>query len=94
MDIDLVWSCSRFAINPDGPHTDVEGLKESIRQHGIREPLVLETSGPRVKKFNVPYFLIDGNHRLKAAKDLGLTEVPVRFIKQWHLTLTTKCDTI
>ncbi len=82
MDTDFVWGCSGQKINPDYPldRANVDRLKESIREHGILTPLVLETAGPRVKKFNLPYFLIDGNHRLKAALELGLKTVPVRKI--------------
>src|SRR3990172_2298752 len=39
-----------------------------VRAHGIREPLVL----------NAEDELLDGYHRLKAAKALGLEEVPYR----------------
>src|SRR3990170_9044683 len=39
-----------------------------VKAHGIREPLVL----------NADDELLDGYHRLKAAKALGLEEVPYR----------------
>ncbi len=85
MDIDLVRSCSAYAFFPDvlgnfAKREKIDALKESILEHGILEPLVLETSGPRVEKYHVPYYLVDGIHRLQAATELGLDTVPVRFI--------------
>lgn len=56
----------------------IDSLKESIRVEGILEPLLLECQGPRIERMNVDAFLIDGNHRLIAAKELGMKHVPVR----------------
>lgn len=58
----------------------IDELKESIAKHGILEPLILETKGPRIKRKGVKAFLIDGNHRLIAAKELGLETVPVKIV--------------
>ena len=58
----------------------IDELKESIKEHGILEPLILETTGPRIKRKGVKAFLIDGNHRLIAAKELGLETVPVKIV--------------
>lgn len=49
-----------------------EGLKISIQAFGIKEPLIVE------KESNI---VIAGNRRLKAAQELGLTEIPVIFRK-------------
>ena len=46
------------------------GLVESIKQHGILEPLLVRPVG-------LAYELIAGERRYRAAKDAGLTEVPV-----------------
>jgi ParB family chromosome partitioning protein len=49
----------------------MKGLVESIKQHGILEPLLvrpLDTGG---------YELVAGERRYKAAKEVGLSEVPV-----------------
>ena len=43
-------------------------LIESIREHGIKEPLVVSADG----------FLLSGHRRLEAARYLCLSEVPVR----------------
>lgn len=45
-------------------------LAESIRVHGIVQPLI-------VKKRNNRYFIIAGERRFRAARIAGLTEVPV-----------------
>ncbi len=51
------------SMRPD----EYKQLRESIRLYGMREPL--EVIGDEV---------LDGAHRLRAAKEIGLTEVPVR----------------
>ena len=56
----------------------IDALKESIRVEGILEPLLLECQGPRIERMGVEAYLIDGNHRLWAAKELGHKHVPVR----------------
>lgn len=52
-------------------------LVDSIRQHGIREPLIM-IYGQQSGKLQ----LGEGNHRLAAAQQLGLSHVPVRVIRQ------------
>lgn len=64
-----------IAANPYQPrtvfdHEDLESLIESIRQHGIIQPLV-------VTKAAEGYELIAGERRLRASKILGLATVPV-----------------
>ncbi|MFK7910584.1 MAG: ParB/RepB/Spo0J family partition protein [Akkermansiaceae bacterium] len=49
----------------------LEELMESIRQHGIIQPLI-------VRKVNGNYELIAGERRWRASKELGLTAVPIR----------------
>ncbi len=61
--------------NPHQPrlHFDEEKLKElteSIKEHGILQPLVVTKKGEQ-------YELIAGERRLQAAKKAGLTTVPV-----------------
>ncbi len=56
----------------------IETLKASIRIVGILEPLLLECEGPRIERKGVEAYLIEGNHRLIAAKELGMKTVPVR----------------
>ncbi len=74
---------SKIKPNPDQPrkNIDLEDLKElsqSIREHGILQPLVvtkLERETPR--GVEVEYVLIAGERRLEAAKLAKLREVPV-----------------
>lgn len=49
---------------------ELDALAASIREHGILQPLVAQTSGHR-------YQLIAGERRLRAARSIGLETVPV-----------------
>lgn len=61
--------------NPRKWSTDaIERLKESIRQFGLCDPLLVNGAANRK---NV---VIGGHFRLKVAKELGITEVPVVYI--------------
>lgn len=53
-------------LRPGDPQFDA--LFESIQKEGVREPLTI----------NLAWFLIDGAHRLSAARLLGIELVPVR----------------
>jgi len=60
--------------NPHQPRTDfevgaIDDLVESIREHGIFQPLIVTQS-------KTGYQLIAGERRLRAAKKLGLKNVP------------------
>lgn len=66
---------SKIARNPYQPRTRFEAgqlaeLKESIREHGILQPLVVRRSAAGME-------LVAGERRLRAATDLGLEAVPV-----------------
>lgn len=59
--------------DPDQPRQDLgdlEGLKDSIRRHGILQPLVVSPVD------SAGYRLITGERRYTAARDLGLETVP------------------
>jgi len=58
----------------------VDLLKEQIKKDGIKRPLRLECSGSRLERMNVDALLIDGNHRLIAARELGMKRVPVTIV--------------
>lgn len=58
----------------------VDLLKKEIKKDGIKKPLRLECSGPRLERMNVDALLIDGNHRLIAARELGMKRVPVTIV--------------
>ena len=65
---------SAIAPNPNQPRTvftetSLEELAQSIRRHGILQPL-------SVRKADTGYQLIAGERRLRAAQLAGLTEVP------------------
>jgi ParB family chromosome partitioning protein len=51
---------------------DVDELADSIRAHGIVEPLVVAPTGQQP----VRYRIIDGHRRFKAAGQVGLTHLP------------------
>lgn len=59
---------------------NVDLLKKQIRKDGIKQPLRLECSGQRLERMNVDALLIDGNHRLIAARELGMKRVPVTIV--------------
>jgi len=49
---------------------DFEELKESILEHGILQPIVV----------NADYIIISGHQRYRACLELGITEVPIHVI--------------
>jgi hypothetical protein len=53
-------------IDPDDP--DVQALADSIREHGVQEPLVVSADG----------WILSGHRRHVAAQIAGLSEVPCR----------------
>jgi len=56
----------------------IDKLKEDISKNGFKEPIVIVYD-----KFSNggEATIVEGNHRIIAAKELGLTEIPVRFEK-------------
>jgi ParB family transcriptional regulator, chromosome partitioning protein len=68
----------RIDHNPYQPRRDFDadelaGLQESIRAHGILQPLVVRSLGDRFQ-------LIAGERRLRAAQSIGMTDVPVHVV--------------
>lgn len=64
--------------NPYQPRTEfkpeaITELSDSIKQHGVLQPLLVRSNGPRFQ-------LIAGERRLMASKQAGLAEVPVRIL--------------
>ena len=55
--------------------SQAETLKESIRRFGLIDPLIANSAPGREN------ILVGGHFRLKVAKDLGLKEVPVVFVR-------------
>ncbi len=59
--------------DPDQPRKhvgDIEGLKASIREHGIIQPIVVSPHGEEL------FRIIAGERRFTAAKEIGLETVP------------------
>jgi ParB family chromosome partitioning protein len=56
----------RQGIDP----AELEHLKESVRQHGVLQPILVRQQGDR-------YQVVAGERRLRAAQGVGLEEVPV-----------------
>lgn len=72
--LDFVEQFSEFDRGSRPTTSNIDELAESIRANGFDDALILEVdpSGRAV--------LIEGNHRLAAARALGLDEVPVRVV--------------
>src|SRR5262249_41470906 len=73
-----VVAIERIEHNPFQPRKsfdeeELSGLSESIRTHGVLQPLVVRAVGDR-------YQLVAGERRLRAAQAAGFTEVPVRIL--------------
>jgi len=54
---------------------DISELVESIRQHGLQEPIVITPT----------YRVVDGMKRLEACKQLGWTTIPARIVSERQL---------
>lgn len=73
-----VLPIDRIQQNPCQPRKafdddEMAGLRESIKAHGLLQPLVVRQRGEE-------YQLVAGERRLRAAQSLGLTEVPVHIV--------------
>lgn len=71
---------SRLVPNPFQPRRDfdeeaLQELAESIKEHGILQPITVEAAE------NGVFYIIMGERRTRAAKIAGLTEVPVHLGK-------------
>ena len=70
------WAISRlveYARNPRRNDQAVERMCESIREFGFKIPVLARSSGD----------VVDGHLRLKAARELGIAEVPVILCDEW-----------
>ena len=71
-----IWPISRlveYARNPRRNDGAVERMCESIREFGFKIPVLARSSGE----------VVDGHLRLKAARKLGIAEVPVILCDEW-----------
>jgi ParB-like chromosome segregation protein Spo0J len=62
-----------YARNPRKNDTAVDRMCGSIREFGFKIPCLVRSNGE----------LIDGHLRLKAARKLGLVEIPVILCDEW-----------
>lgn len=70
LDVDI----ESIRANPDNPrkkfdHTSISELAETIRQHGLLQPIL-------IRPVDKGYMIISGERRLRACRALGLKKVP------------------
>src|ERR1700719_5235552 len=71
-----LWRIDRlvfYARNPRKNDAAVDRMVASIREFGFKIPVLARSSGE----------VVDGHLRLKAARKLGITEVPVILCDEW-----------
>src|SRR5271154_6686713 len=71
-----IWPIDRlipYAKNPRKNNSAVEQMCASIREFGFKIPCLVRSNGE----------VVDGHLRLKAAKKLGIAEVPVILCDEW-----------
>ena len=67
-------------LKTDGGYRDkqqMESLRKDIQENGIKNPIEL------FKNKDGSIEIENGNHRLQIAKELGIEEVPVKFVESW-----------
>ena len=71
-----IWPIDRFVPYPRNPRKNdaaVDRMCDSIREFGFKIPILARSNGE----------VIDGHLRLKAARKLGLAELPVILCDEW-----------
>jgi len=71
-----VWSMNRlipYSRNPRKNDAAVDQMAGSIKEFGFKIPVLALSNGE----------VVDGHLRLKAARQLGITEVPVILCDEW-----------
>src|SRR6476646_7610604 len=71
-----LWSIDKlvfYARNPRKNDAAVERMCDSIREFGFKIPVLARSDGE----------VVDGHLRVKAARKLGITEVPVMLCDEW-----------
>jgi ParB-like chromosome segregation protein Spo0J len=71
-----IWSINRlvfYARNPRKNDAAVDRMCSSIREFGFKIPVLARSDGE----------VVDGHLRLKAARKLGITDVPVILCDEW-----------
>jgi DNA modification methylase len=70
------WAIDRLVEYPRNPRKNdkaIDRMCDSIRQFGFKIPCLVRSDGE----------VVDGHVRLKAARKLGLTEIPVMLCDEW-----------
>ena len=73
----------------DGGYRDkqqMERLRKDIQENGIKNPIEL------FKNKDGSIEIENGNHRLQIAKELGIKELPVKFVESWNNIGINKAD--
>jgi ParB-like chromosome segregation protein Spo0J len=71
-----IWSIERLIEYPRNPRKNdaaVDRMCASIREFGFKIPCLVRSDGE----------VVDGHLRLKAARKLGITEIPVILCDEW-----------
>ena len=64
----------RIKVRYGSAKTEYEALKADIRANGIKEPIkYIEHGGKK--------YIVDGHHRLRAAEELGIKDVPAQRVE-------------
>ena len=76
MKVDLVPidSIVGYARNPRRNEKAIPKVKSSLKEYGFRQPIVVDADG----------VIVVGHTRWMAAKELGMTEVPVHVAENLH----------
>src|SRR5271170_2611843 len=70
------WAIDRLVEYPRNPRKNdaaIDRMCASIREFGFKVPCLVRSDGE----------VVDGHFRLKAARKLGLTEIPVILCDEW-----------
>ena len=67
-------------FNPRKSLGDIDGLAESIAEHGLLQPILVREGGP-AGDGKRKYFLVAGERRYRACGKLGMKQVEVKLIK-------------
>src|ERR1700720_3658494 len=79
-----IWSIEKlvfYARNPRKNDAAVDRMCASLREFGFKIPVLARSDGE----------VVDGHLRLKAAKKLGITEIPVILCDEWTEAQVKAC---
>jgi len=79
VDTDFLDQFKEYDREQDYPHEKnyVDSMREHIKKYGFEEPMILGFN-PKTGYTR----LIEGNHRLMLAKQLGIKEIPTRMLRR------------